>query len=95
MLKPLTRVALMSLVFLLVLLCSGGVVSDVGAQTGARREVAATISGRVEQEGGGRLHGIVVVLLSSDPATRFKVLARTATVALTLDLSAENNGAMP
>ncbi|MBA3239830.1 MAG: carboxypeptidase regulatory-like domain-containing protein [Acidobacteria bacterium] len=79
MLKPLTRVGLMSLVFLLVLLCSGDGVSDVGAQTGARREVAATISGRVEQDGGGRLHGIVVVLLSSDPATRFKVLARTAT----------------
>jgi protocatechuate 3,4-dioxygenase beta subunit len=65
------------IVFSVLLLC--GVVADVRAQAVARSEASASISGRVEREEGEALRGIVVALLSPDPAARFKVVARATT----------------
>lgn len=62
----------------LTLLC-GGALSHARAQAVARSEAPATISGRVEREEGEGVRGIVVALLSPDPATRFRVVARAKT----------------
>jgi hypothetical protein len=72
--RVISRVALISL----ALLC-GGVVSHAGAQAVTRGGAPGTISGRVEREEGEGLRGIVVALLSADPATRFRVVTKAKT----------------
>jgi len=67
---PARRLALLALA---LLCCAAG--PGAWAQTGE----TATVSGRVGQAEGGPLHGIVVVLMSSDPAEGLRVLARATT----------------
>jgi hypothetical protein len=51
----------------------------VSAQTVARAEAPANISGRVVLEEGEGVRGVAVTLVSPDPTGRFKVVARTKT----------------
>ncbi|HJQ30735.1 MAG TPA: carboxypeptidase regulatory-like domain-containing protein [Pyrinomonadaceae bacterium] len=60
-----------------VLCCCAAV--SVRAQTGARAEAPANISGRIVLEEGEGLRGVVITLLSPDPTTRSRPVAKTKT----------------